>query len=183
MKKILILAAITLAAATTFAQIPGAGMRDDVASFEQDDNVYQLFKYTENEGSLSYYLSVGRVTKLLEMVRDDIESASFDHIDEVCLYMGQTPNEVFASLDTLQAYFDKKPGFTVEYPCRNTYGAEALAEDTAATCVVTKRFLQGKRLCFHYNTGRRTAEVDLTKTAVKALRSEYQFHRKIFPKD
>ena len=46
-------------------------------------------------------------------------------------------------------------------------------------CVVVKRFLQGKRLNFQFVSGGRTADVDLTRSTLKALRWNLNLGKKL----
>ena len=170
MKRIFVIIAFTFITVFLFAQNIPAGMRMEVSEFETDDNEYSVFSYKDDDGTFGYYMSLGRVYHLLELVRDDITDVSFDHVDEVCLCMGTTIEEAFAFIDTLLALREKDPGTTVDFRCRMTNGAERLTDYSTATCIVVKRFLQTKRLCFHFVSGRRTAETDIKKTDLKNLR-------------
>ena len=181
MKRVLIIIALSLFASFSFAQNIPAGMRMEISEFETDDNEYSVFSYKDEDGTFGYYLSLGRVYHLLELVRDDITDASFDHVDEVCLCMGTTIEEAFAFIDTLLALREKEPGTTVDFRCRMTNGAGHLTDYSTATCVVVKRFLQTKRLCFHFVSGRRTAEADIKKTELKNLRLNMKINNKLHP--
>ena len=184
MKRFIILCAIAMATAVTFAQnkeIP-AGLRMEVAEAEIDEH-YQssIFTYKDEDGTFGYYLSVSHVYELLKMVRDDITDMSVAHVDETILCIGSTPEEAFAFTDSLLALLDKAPGTTVQFPCRLATGADRLGASSTATCIVVKRFLQKKRLCFHFTSGNRTAEADLNKSSVKSLRLSFKVNHKLHP--
>ena len=148
---------------------------------EFDENEFQVFTYKDADGSYGYYLSLGHTTNILSIFGADSDSFSFGHMDETCLVMGGTADEALAFLDGLLDLIDKEPGSAAEFPCRLSTGAERLADAGTATCMVVKRFLQGKRLCFLFRSGERTAETDLTKGNIKALRSGITFYRKLHP--
>ena len=174
MKKILfgfIAVVCLLSMQTTVAQynIP-VGMRMEVAECGSDDNTYSIFSYKDDDGTVAYYMSLGREYNLLEVEGGILGNFTLDHIDEFCLNIGQTPEEAIAYLDTLLTLFDKEKGSAFEFPCRLATWGGKLGEPSVATCVVVKRFLQGKRLCFQFKSGNRIAQTDLTKMAVKSLR-------------
>ncbi len=68
------------------------------------------------------------------------------------------------------ALLEEAPGTTAAFQCRRASGGERLSVPDQANCVVVKRFLQGKRLCFQFVSGGRTADVDLTRSTLKTLR-------------
>ena len=146
------------------------GMRMEVAECGSDDNTYSIFSYKDDDGTVAYYMSLGREYNLLEVEGGILGNFTLDHIDEFCLNIGQTPEEAIAYLDTLLTLFDMEKGTAFEFPCRLASWGGKLGEPSVATCVVVKRFLQGKRLCFQFKSGNRLAETDLTKMAVKSLR-------------
>lgn len=182
MKRVITTCTLAFIAVFTFAQnrdIP-AGLRMEVAEAEINDNYKSsIFTYKDEDGTFGYYLGVSHVYQLLKMVRDDITDMSADHVDETLIWMGTTAEEAFAFTDTLLALLDKKPGTVVEYPCRLATGAERLGAHGTATCIVVKRFLQGKRLCFHFTSGSRTAEADLNKSSIKSLRLSFKVNHKL----
>jgi hypothetical protein len=161
------------------AQNIPAGMRMEVIEVGQDDNEYSIFQYKDPEGTTGYYLSLGHVTELLSMVRDDITDASFSHISEVCLPLGSTKEDVLTNLDKLLELFNQDKGTTAELACRLATGSERLGDESTATYTVVKRFLQGKRLSFQFTSGRRTAQADLTKSVVKQLKFGVKLDRKM----
>ena len=177
-----IFTALVLACMTLFAvaQNSPSGMRMEIAEVGENDNEYCIFTYKDPDGSFGYYLSVGHVFQLLELLFDE-SSSSFGLVDETCLVMGETMDDAFAFLDSLLALLDEAPGTTADFPCRLTTGADQLFVPSTANAIVVKRFLQGKRLNFHFVSGSHTAEVDLTKSAVKSLRWNLDLYRKLHP--
>lgn len=181
MKKTILFLALVFIVAFSNAQntdIP-AGMRMEVTEVEENNNQYTIFTYKDDDGTFGYYLSLGRVYRLLEVTYDDRSSATLDHVDETCLWLGTTADEAYASLEHLLNLLDEELGTTVEMPCRQTYGLSPLTDTSTATCIVVKRFLQRKRLCFHFTVGRRTAEADLTRSAIKSLRWSFRVAQKL----
>lgn len=181
MKKIL--TAFVLAFVTVFASaqdIP-AGVRMEFTEIEQNDFQYSIFSYKDGTGTVGYYLSLGREVDLLEIFQDGDSDFSLGHVDEICLLLGATADEASATLDSLAALLDENPGTTAEFPCRLTGGAEKLSVPGTLNCLVVKRLLQGKRLCFQFVNGRHTAEVDLTKSSLKSLRWGFNLGRKMHP--
>ena len=91
-KKILLMAAVAIMTTmSTMAQIKlPAGMRMEVAESDTDNSEYSIFTYkdTDSDDSFGYYLSLGRVTQLLGLVRDDITDMSFEDIKETCIWLG-----------------------------------------------------------------------------------------------
>ncbi len=184
MRKVIITFALAFIAVSIFAQnreIP-AGLRMEVAEAEiNDEYKSSIFTYKDEDGTFGYYMGVSHVYELLKMIRDDITDMSIAHVDETLLWMGTTPEEAFAFTDTLLALLEKEPGTTVEFPCRLATGAERLGANGTATCIVVKRFLQGKRLCFHFTSGNHTAEADLNKSSIKSLRLSFKVNHKLRP--
>ena len=166
------------------AQNIPAGIRMDLVESEEDSkDQYSIFQYKDKNGDTKYYMGVGYKIELLGLVRDDITDISISHMDEVCFPMGTTRDQVLENLDSYLELLDKPVGTTVEYLCRVTNGAEGLGEETTATCVVVKRFLQGKRLCFHFTSGngKRSAEADLLKSSIKSMRLSIKLDKKLHP--
>lgn len=181
MKRIITTLVLALVAVFAIAQnrdIP-AGIRMEVTEAgEDDEREYSIFTYKDEDGTFGYYLSLGREFKLLEILSDD-SSSSLSHLDEACLWLGKTADEAAATLDSFLDLLDEPVGTVKEFPCRLTNGAEKLTDHSTAVCFIVKRFLQGKRLCFHFTAGRHTGEVDLTKSAIKSLRWSFNLARKI----
>lgn len=177
-----LLTTLALACMTLFAvaQNSPIGMKMEIAEVEENDNEYAIFTYKDPDGAFGYYLSVGHVFQLLDLFLDN-PSSSFGLVDETCLVMGETMDDAFAFLDSLLELLDEAPGTTAEFPCRLTTGADQLFVHSTANAIVIKRFLQGKRLNFHFVSGSHTADVDLTKSAIKSLRWNLDLYRKLHP--
>ena len=165
-----------------FAQDIPAGIRMEIVESDEDSkDQYSIFQYKDKNGEAQYHMGVGYKLELLSLVRDDITNTSFSHIDEVCLPMGTTRDQVLENLDSYLELLNKPVGTTVELPCRLTNGAEGLAEESTATCIVVKRFLQSKRLCLHFTSGSRTADADLLKSSIKSMRLSVKLDKKLHP--
>ena len=180
-RTILTVAAAFMMATCVLAQDIPAGMRMEIIESDDDSHdQYTIFKYKEKNGNEGYYMGVGNKTELLSLVRDDITDMSISHMDEVCLPMGSTRQEVIDNLNSYLELLDKPAGTTVEFPCRiDNYAG--LGDESKTTCIVTKRFLQGKRLCFHFTSGKRTAEADLRKSSIKSMRVSVKLDMKLHP--
>jgi len=176
----LLLACLTLGA---FAQ-KHFGLRMECAEYEENDQrEYSLYSYTDEDGTFGYYLSIAYLSQPLSISLSDRLSSTISRIDEINLFLGKEPDEVYASLNELLSLLGEAPGTTQEFEGRTTLGAEALAPGTVTTrCTVVKRALEGKRLCFVFPSGDRIVEADLTKAAIKSLRSGFKFHQKIYKK-
>jgi hypothetical protein len=157
-------------------------MKLEIAEVGQDDNEYSIFTYQDPDGKLGYYLSVGHEMELLHIFSDDL-SSTFGLVDETALVMGDTMDDAFAYLDSLLALLEEAPGTTADFPCRLTTGADQLFVPSTAHAFVVKRFLQAKRICFQFVSGSHTAEVDLTKSAIKSLRWNLELYRKLHPNE
>lgn len=185
MKRILTIIALVIVTLPAFAQkqksIP-AGMRMEICEAEQNDNAYSIFTYKDEDGTFGYYLSLGRVYRLLEVTTDN-SNMTLDHVNETCLLLGSTADEAAASLDALFEMFDAPVGTVKDYPCRLTTGAESLGDSSVATCMVVKRLLEGKRLNFLFKRGNHTVSADLTKSAIKTLRWNFKLGRKLHPSE
>lgn len=181
-KKLLTVAAALMMATYVIAQDIPAGIRMEIIESDDDSNdQYTIFKYKEQNGNESYYMGVGYKIELLGLVRDDITDMSISHMDEVCFPMGSTRDEVIENLDSYLELLEKPAGTTVEFPCRINNGAAGLGEEATATCIVTKRLLQGKKLCFHFTSGKRTAEADLLKSSINSMRLSVKLDIKLHP--
>lgn len=181
MKKHIITILLTLFAIVLVAQNNPVGMRMEIVDIEEDDNEYSIFTYKDEDGTFGYYLSLGHIYHLLEIIRDDIDDFSIDHINETCLWLGATAEEAFDSLEFLLSFLQNDPGTTAKFRCRMSTGGEQLGDNNTANCEVVKRFLQRKRLNFQFSTGNHTAETDLTKSAIKSLRRSFKFYQKLHP--
>lgn len=181
-KSVLTVAAALMMATCVIAQNIPAGIRMDIIESGDDSkDQYSIFQYKEDNGQTGYYMSVGYKIELLSLVRDDITDTSISHMDEVCFPMGSTREQVIEHLDSYLELLDKPVGTTVEFPCRINNGANALGEEATATCIVTKRFLQSKRLCFHFTSGKRTADADLLKSSIKSMRTSVKLDIRLHP--
>ncbi|MBQ9888147.1 MAG: hypothetical protein IJM41_02755 [Bacteroidales bacterium] len=183
MKHLLFTIALVFAGVIAFAQNIPAGMRMELTECEENNREYSVFSYKDADGTYGYYLSLGREFRLIESNREDgTVSGHIDHIDETCILLGSTMDEAIASLDSLLDLLNEDPGTVLEFPCRLATGAERLGEPSTATCFITKRILQGKRLCFQFISGRHTAQTDLTKSSIKSLKSGVKLYKKLHPK-
>ena len=180
MKRFLTTLAMVCLTLFAVAQNSPFGMKLEIAEVDQDDNEYSIFTYQDPDGTSGYYLSVGYEFDLLQIFGDDL-SSTFGLVDETALVMGETMDNAFAFLDSLLALLEEAPGTTAEFPCRLTTGADQLFAPSTAHAIVVKRFLQAKRICFHFESGGHTAEVDLTKSAIKSLRWNLELYRKLHP--
>ncbi|MBQ7222848.1 MAG: hypothetical protein IJS02_05235 [Bacteroidales bacterium] len=184
MKRILTTLVFSLAALVIFAQNVPQGMRAEIASVNQEDNVdsrtYTIFKYQEEDGTVNYYMSLGRSFNIISIV-SDIGTSTLDHVDETCIYMGQSVDDVFEALDKLLEVSGEDVGTVVTYPCRLVDGIGRITGESTATCTVVKRFLQNKRLNFQFQSGRNTASVDMTPATIKSLRWTLNVSNKINP--
>lgn len=182
MKRILTIIALVIATLPAFAQKQKntpAGMRMEIVEIEQDDNEYSIFTYKDDDGTFGYYLSLGHVYRLLEVTRNDETDFTLDHVNETCLWLGADAEEASATIETLLELFDAPLATIKEFPCRLSTGAERLGESSIASCSVVKRLLQGKRLCFMFQSGGHTVQADLTKSALKSLRVSFNLHKKM----
>jgi len=183
MRKIsLAIVAALMMVTNVFAQDIPAGIRMEIVESDDDSkDQYSIFQYKDKNGDTKYYMGVGYKIELLSMVRDDITDTSISHMDEVCFPMGTTRDQVLEKLDSYLELLDKPVDTTVEFPCRVATGANGLGEETTATCIVVKRFLQGKRLCFHFTSGKREAKADLRKSSIKSMRLSIKLDKKLHP--
>ena len=183
MKKVLLIAAtILMTLMNVQARDIPAGIRMEIIEADENEqNQYSIFQYKDNDGTIGYYMSVGRYTELIGLTRNDM-SASFGQYDEVCLYMGGTRNDVIESLDNMLTLMAKDKGTTAEFQCRLATWGQRLGEQAKTTCIVTKRFLQSKRLCFYFNSGgNRTTYADLTKSGIKSMRLSVKLDIRLHP--
>ena len=173
-----------MAVMSTQAQKQPAGMRMEVAEAETDKSEYSIFTYkdTDDDDSFGYYLSLGRVTKILGAIRDDITDMSFDAIKETCICLGTTCDEAFATLDTMLDLLDKDVETTMEFQGRAATGSDRLGDPNTSLCTVKKKALGGKRLQFLFTSGKRQAEAYLTKSIIKELRMELKMDKRLHPK-
>ena len=178
MKRIIAAIAFACVMLSAWAQDFPAGMRKEIVEIEQDDHEYSLFSYKDADGTFGYYLSLGRVFPILEAEIFGGHT-SFSHIDETCLCLGATKDEALATIESMLALLEEPAGTTASFQCRRSSGGERLSVPDQANCVVVKRFLQGKRLNFQFVSGGRTADVDLTRSTLKALRWNLNLGKKL----
>ena len=171
-------------APSAHAQKMPAGMRIEVAESEGNNSEYSIFTYKDkdDEESFGYYLSLGRVTNLLSIIRDDITDATFEDIRETCVWLGSTYDEAMFTLDNILDIFDDEEGTVAEFKGRAVTKGERLGEPTTSTCTVQKKMLGGKRLLFVFVCGKRQAETYVTKAVVKELRAGMKIDKKLHPK-
>ena len=124
MKRIITTLALACVLTSAWAQDFPAGMRREIVEIEQNDHEYSLFSYKEEDGSLGYYLSLGRVTPIVEAEIFGGHT-SFSHIDETCLCLGATKDEALATIESLLALLEEAPGTTAALPCRRSSGGDA----------------------------------------------------------
>ena len=180
----MILMAVAAIMVTMSAQAGKAvtGMRMEIGDSERDHAEYSLFTYMDDDESFGYYLSLGRVTHILGLIRDDITDASFDDIKETCICLGATYDEANATLDTILDLFDKDVDTRTELKSRAVTGSDRLGQFTTTTCIVQKKALGGKRLQFVFTQGRHQAEAFVTKAIIKELRTSLKIDKKLHPK-
>lgn len=181
MKRIIL--TLTLAFATLIApaqnrQNVPAGMRMEIGSVEDNNDVCSAFFYKDDDGTVGYYLSIGYQLDLFEFIGEE-SSSSISHYDETCIYLGSTLEEAIGEVDAILALFDKEVGTEFELPCRKLVGVERLGDRTTVKGTVVKRFLQAKRLCFLFATrGDHSAQVDLPKPSLRSIRGMLQFEQR-----
>lgn len=180
---LLVLAAImaTLSLQAQQKEIP-ANIRLEVAEAEQDNAQYSIFIYKDDDGTVGYYLGLGGSNGVFAITKNDNVTFSIQDVRETCIWLGATTEEVFASIETLLALYDKEAGTVVEFRGRTTNGADRLANPNSTTCEVKKRLLGGKRLLFIFTSGRYQCGVYLTKGVVKQLRFGLKASMKLDPK-
>lgn len=181
MKRIIAIALFACLSAFANAQNAPAGIRLEITEIEQDDNMFSIFTYKDEDGTFAYYLSLGREYKILEANdgEDGIFNASLSHVDETCVWLGATRDEAMGTLEYLLTLFDKDPGFSAEFSGRVSR-VMRLGSPTVAKCVVIKRMF-GKRLFFLFDNGRYTANAELAKLTVKALITSLKLDAKLHP--
>ena len=155
------------------------GMRMEIGDSERDHAEYSLFTYMDDEESFGYYLSLGRVTHILGLIRDDITDASFDDIRETCICLGGTYDEAYATLSSMLDLYDKDVETTVEYKSREAGRGDRLGDTTTSTCIVKKKTLGGKQLMFLYAGGKQETHTWLPKKVVKDLRQDLKMDEKL----
>ena len=184
MKKIILLAAVAIMTAMSVQAQKNqpTNVRMEVTSVEQNDNEYELFTYKDEDGSINYYLSLGRVTRIMDVFFDpELAPFSLDHIDETCLCLGDTFDKAYDMLGDLLDFCDKDLGSSKDYPTRVSLG-QKLGDPATISCQVVKKALGGKRLEFFFADGAFTTQLRLTKSAIKQLRWAFKLDKKLHPK-
>ena len=183
MKKMVLMAvAAIMVTMSVQAQKIVPGMRMEIGDDERDRAEFSLFTYMDDDSTFGYYLSLGRVTHILKMIRDDIPDISFDDIKETCLCLGSTYDEAYAKLGELLDLYDKDVETTVEFQSRAVASGDRLGESTTSTCIVKKRPLTGKQLMFLFSAGKHQAHTYLPKQVVKEFRMDLKIDKKLHPK-
>ena len=181
MKRFFILVITALFSTMAFAQ--GniiAGMRYEITEITVNEEEYGLFMYRDKDGEPAYYLSLGHVEKMLE-IHSPSSTFSLSNVDETCLYLGTTTQDVYDMLDTLLALVQEDEGTFVDFPARMATWGERLGDPTVATCVVKKPLIGGKRLVFFFDSRNYTAATYLSKFSIKQLRSGFKLYKKLHP--
>lgn len=154
------------------------GMRMEIVEDEENDNVFSLFTYKDKDGTFGYYLGLGKEFKISEVFDVEILGGSLSHIDEACLWLGDSPEGALKALEGLLALYDQETGTSLELPARAATGAEKLGVPTKVICIVNKKFIGGKYLKFHFVSGKHTAETDMSKSTVKFLKKGLELDMK-----
>ena len=182
MKRMMMVVVSIMATMYIQAQNIPTGMRMEIAESERDKSEFSIFSYKDEDGTFGYYLGLGRVLHVLPIFRDDITNAAFDDIKETCIWLGATPDEAFATIDTILDLYSKDVDTSMEFQGRMATGSERLGDPSTSTCVVKKKTLGGKQLQFIFTSGERQAEVYLPKSVVKELRWDFKADVKLHPK-
>ncbi|MCR5827477.1 MAG: hypothetical protein K6G53_03585 [Bacteroidales bacterium] len=184
MKRLLAILAAALVTASAFAQNLPAKMRMEITEIEQNDDVYSVFQYKDDDaGAASYYLSLRKVRSGFDFSIGDSFTGGIQDYDETCLSIGSNLSQAIEFMDTLLDLTDQQPGTSVEFASRPTVLLEGMGDYTTTQCNVVKT-LFGKRLEFVFKgRGDRTSALDLTKTDIKALKTGIKFHQKLHPDD
>ena len=163
MKHFIFCLIFALASALAIAQtnvIPG--MRSDITEVSVNDEEYSLFMYRDEGGPVGYYLSLGHVIRELGVQTPAI-SFSLDHVDEICLYLGNTTQDVYTMFDNLFALLDEEAGTFIDFPARTASWGERLGDPTTATCMVRKPLIGKKHLVFLFDGRHYTAQTYLSR--------------------
>ena len=182
MKKLLLVVVAMMTTSGVLAQQKSqpAGVRMEVAEDESDNGEYTIFTSKDDDGTFGYYLSIARTRKTLGA--DELFGMEVKNLKETTIYLGDTADKAFATIDDILDLFDKDLDTKAEFKGRTTSSGERLGEATTSTCVVTKKTLGGKRLKFTFSNGEREGEAYLTKSTLKSLRAEFKIHKKLHPK-
>ena len=166
----------SLIATVVLAQNGPVGVRMERASVGEDDWEYTLFSYRDADGTFGYYLGVGVEFNLLEVFRDDIKDMTFGHVDEVCIWLGPDRAAAMETIDRMLSWYDAEIGTIFPLEARGVNGGgETLDGPIKADCILVKRILQGRRLCFNFVSGTHTARADLKRGALKTLKRIFAY--------
>ena len=163
MKKLFVTLALVCMTICSYAQrdIPAGGSMD-VASVENDDNHFTLYKIKDKDGNPGFYLSVSHVMASVNFEALG-SSTSFSIPDGSLLYFGTTFEEAMDNLDILLNLFDGQDGAQREFTCR---------DGSTVLCTLHKGFL-GKYLSI--------GETSIKKGDVKSLKSSVRISKKLHP--
>ena len=182
MKRIAICIVLALAPLLAVAQKSlTPGVRYETTEITVNDDSYSLFMYSDRGDTVGYYLGLGHAEQLLGVSYGGGSSFSLGTFDEVCLFLGFSTEEAYASLDTLIALFDLEVGTEISLPARLAPKSLHLGDFTTAVCTVEKPLLSGKRLVFAFDHSRYQVRTYLSRSSVKQLRSGLKFYKKLHP--
>lgn len=163
MKKLIL--AVVLAGMTviSYAQRdvrPGSSL--EVASVEQNDNNFYIYKVKDKEGNPAYYLSVSRVEYAFEAEILN-STTTFSSSNGTVLLFGETYEDALENLEDLLEMFTEDDGEQKEFTC---------LDGTKVLCTLHKGCL-GKHLSI--------GEATLTKGNIKSLRYSLKVSKKLHP--
>lgn len=181
MKRIIFCIVLLLTVMPIGAQNETPGVRYESTEITNNEEVYSIFSYTDDDGTYGYYLSVAHESEILSVVTPKTRS-SLSIFDEACIWLGADREEAVATLDSILVLFDKDAGTVVEMNARMATGGERLGKDITVICEVTKKLLGGKRLWFYFPSGKREGETYMNKSTVKQLRWGMKVDKKLHPK-
>ena len=141
--------------------IPAGGCMD-VASVENDDNHFTLYKIKDNDGNPGFFLSVSHVMASISFGTLGANT-SFSIPDGSLLDFGTSFDEAMDNLEGLLSLFDGQDGEQREFTCR---------DGSTVPCTLHKGFL-GKYLSI--------GETSITKSDVKSLKSSLKLSKKLHP--
>lgn len=157
-----------------------SGIRMEVAEAETEHGDYTIFTYEDEDGTTGYYMSLGRTSDFLGA--DEILGMKVQNTKETAIWLGNTTDEAFATIDNIMALYDKDVDTTAEFKGRETTAGFHLGEPTTTQCTVVKKTLGGKRLQFIFTIGEKQGRAYLTKSTLKELRMNFKMDVKLHPK-
>ena len=179
-KILLVMAAFLFLGAIPASAQKQTGMRLEVAESETDHGAYSIFTYRDEDGTLSYYMSLARTGKFLG--GDEILGMEVKNNKETIIRLGGTTDEAFNTIDSILDLFDKDLETTAEFQGRAATSGEKLGAPITTQCIVVKKPLGGKRLEFTYTVNGHQAHTFLTKSTLKELRRDFKLDVKLHPK-